>query len=166
MSRGAGQRRAVRALEPPERARRVDGDELLAARRLRVAVHVDDLVDRAGATASRPFTSADHLVSPAATARGPRGRARRARSRRGEVRAGVERVAELLEEDRLLDEAEADAALVLAHRHAEPAELGKLRPAVVLRRVPVAVERVALGEPRARLRASARAGSSLKAKSI
>src|SRR5581483_9949058 len=59
----------------------------------------------------------------------------------GEVGTGVERIAGLLEEDRLLDEAEARL------RDVEPAELRELRPAVVLRRVPVAVERIALGEP-------------------
>ena len=63
----AGQRRAVRALEPAERARRIDRRELLAARRLRVAVHVDDLVDRAEPR-RQPVTSADHFVVPAATA--------------------------------------------------------------------------------------------------
>ena len=97
-----------------------------------------------------PFTSADHRVVPGgdrgAILRAERGE-READGR--EIRPGVERVAELLEQDRLLEEAEADASLVLADGDAEPAELCELRPAVVLRRVPVAVERIALGEPRA-----------------
>ena len=60
------------------------------------------------------------------------------------VRAGIERVAELLEHDRLFDKPEARLGDV------EPAELGELRPAVVLRRIPVAVERIAVSEPLAR----------------
>src|SRR5204862_6325998 len=68
-----------------------------------------------------------------------------------EVGAGVERVAELLEDDGFLDEAEAYAAFVLGDRDAEPTEVRKLRPRVVPGRVPVAVERVPLREPRARL---------------
>ena len=62
-----------------------------------------------------------------------------------EIRAGIERVAHLLEQERLFDEAEPGVGDV------EPAELAELGPAVVLRRVPVAVERIALLEPRARL---------------
>ena len=69
----------------------------------------------------------------------------------GEIGAGVERVAELLEQDRLLDEAEPDAAVLLRDRHAEPAELRELAPAIVLLVVPISVERVALLEPCARL---------------
>ncbi len=60
----------------------------------------------------------------------------------GEVRAGVERAAELLEQDGLLDEAEAGAARLLGHRDAEPAELRQLVP-----------RRLALVEQRARLSA-------------
>src|SRR3954447_8966392 len=63
-----------------------------------------------------------------------------------EVRAWIERVAHLLEDERLLDEPE------ICLCHVEPAQLCELRPAVVLRTVPVAVERIALSEPRTRLR--------------
>ena len=62
-----------------------------------------------------------------------------------EVSAGVERVSHLLEQQRLLDEAEPRLGDV------EPAELGQLAPVVVLRAVPVPIEREALIEPGARM---------------
>ena len=61
-----------------------------------------------------------------------------------EVEARVADVADLLEEQGLLDEAE------LGLRDVEPAELRELSPAIVVG-LPVAVEREAVGEPRARL---------------
>ena len=146
----AGERCAFAALEPPDGPVRVDGRDLLAACVVRRAVLADDLVDRA-----EPRHESLDLRRPLRRAGGdPRAllgaeRGKREADRR-EVGAGVERVAHLLEDQRLLDEAEADAALVLRERDAEPAELGELAPAVVLRRVEVAVERIALGEPRAR----------------
>src|SRR5215470_17166316 len=57
-----------------------------------------------------------------------------------EVEARVAHVPQLLEEERLLDEAEPGL------RNVEPAELSQLRPAVVLL-LPVAIEREAVGEP-------------------
>src|SRR2546423_1437110 len=45
-----------------------------------------------------------------------------------EVRPGVQRAPELLEQQRLLDEAETRTAVLLRHRDAEPAELGELAP--------------------------------------
>src|SRR5262249_15160431 len=60
-----------------------------------------------------------------------------------EERARIERVPELLEQQRLLDEAE------IRRRDVGPAELFELRPAVVLV-LPVAVERELVPEPRAR----------------
>ena len=87
--------------------------QLLAARLLRGAVHVDDLVDRAEPRSQpvylgRPLDGAccdgGTILGAERSEREPDGR---------EIRAGVERVAELLEEDRLLDEAEPDAAVLL-----------------------------------------------------
>ena len=145
----AAERGAVAALEAPERARRVDGRELRAVRVVGGAVG-DDAVDRA-----EPRHEPAHLRRPARPPRRDRrtllGAEPREREPDGaEVGAGVERVAELLEQDRLLQEAEPCAALLFGHRDAEPAELGELGPGVLLR-LPVPVERVALGEPRARL---------------
>src|SRR5207253_2155210 len=50
------------------------------------------------------------------------------RDDRSEVGPGIERAPELLQQDRLLDEAEADPALVLRDGDAEPAELGEVAP--------------------------------------
>src|SRR5207249_3281627 len=61
-----------------------------------------------------------------------------------EIGPGVAGVAELLEQQRLLDEAE------LRLRDVEPTQLGELAPAIVFR-LPVAVEGETVGEPRARV---------------
>ncbi len=145
MSRGPGQRGAVRTLEPADGTGWIDRRQLFAARVLRQAFHVDDLVDRA-----EPGRQPGDLDRPLHLACGDRsailGAERREREAdRGEIGAGVERVAELLEQERLLDEAE------LGFGDVEPAELRELRPAVVLRSIPVPVEWIPLSEPRARL---------------
>ena len=146
----AGQRRAVAALQPAERARRVDRRQLLAACLVCRAVGVDDAIDRA-----EPGHEPAHLDRPALLAGCDpcpllRAEPRQREPDRREIGAGVERVAELLEQDRLLDEAEAGAPVLLGDRDAEPAELRQLGPGVG-GCLPVAVERVAVGEPAARL---------------
>jgi hypothetical protein len=96
----------------------------------------DDPVDR-----SEPRRQPVQLRRPSRRSGGDRralvGAEKRERERdRPEVGARIERVAELLEEDRLLDEAEVGLGDV------EPAELAELRPAVVLR-APAASARAA-----------------------
>ena len=72
------------------------------------------------------------------------GRQLRQRERDGrEVRPRIERAAELLEQHRLLEEAEPGAPCLLRHRHADPAELRELLPR---RRLPAHVGVGELGD--------------------
>ena len=92
---------------------------------------------------SSETSSSSYLRSPLATSACSSGGELRQRERHGgEVRPGVERPPQLLEQHRLLDEAEPGAARLLGHGDAEPAQLGQLVP-----------RRLALVEQRARLAA-------------
>ena len=121
----ARERLSVRLLQPAERARRIHRRDFLAARRVSRAAVGDDEVD-----GTEPRDVAVDVDRPALLARRDArallGREPRKREADGrEVRAGVAGVAELLEEERFLDEAELSLCDV------EPAELGQLRPAFV-----------------------------------
>jgi hypothetical protein len=151
-ARGAGARQvglarerlAVRLLEPAERAGRIDRCDLLAARRVRGPSVGDDEVDR-----HEPGDVAVDVDRPALLAGGDPcallgGEPGQREADRREIGAGVTGIAELLEQERLLDEPE------LRFRDVEPAELREIRPAVV-GGVPVAIERETVREPGAGL---------------